>query len=409
MFNKIKMSEKNELLTLSKKEEPLFLLSKTKRKEIKKKFKKKIFSILKGEKTLTEKIINTPVKLVSTPQNILESKSTDCNTTPQINKKKLIRQISPKEIEVKYDFYTNMKNKDSIMLLFKKDYMEKLTQIDPRKRIILLDWIMEVCCLFNFKRETYHSTVVLIDNYLSQIDDLQIKDYQLVGVTCLLICAKNEEIVVPSVQNFAETTKFTYMSNDILNFEREILFTLKWKIQNLNLCFWTDYYMKKWDDFVKKENENYNNNHELLPLFFTKDKNWDLYKLFFLIIDTVSYEYYHIFKDMKILVACVLYFLIGGKLSIFNLNDIKNISQNEKLIENYYNYNIFFNDFIQKSLKIEFVEGYFSYIALFFNKSLFEIENDFSFNDKYIQDYSRIKKIVAEEIEKNINIKKSEI
>ena len=74
MFNKIKMSEKNELLTLSKKEEPLFLLSKTKRKEIKKKFKKKIFSILKGEKTLTEKIINTPVKLVSTPQNILESK-----------------------------------------------------------------------------------------------------------------------------------------------------------------------------------------------------------------------------------------------------------------------------------------------------------------------------------------------
>ena len=89
MFNKIKMSEKNELLTLSKKEEPLFLLSKTKRKEIKKKFKKKIFSILKGEKTLTEKIINTPVKLVSTPQNILESKSTDCNTTPQIKKKNL--------------------------------------------------------------------------------------------------------------------------------------------------------------------------------------------------------------------------------------------------------------------------------------------------------------------------------
>jgi hypothetical protein len=112
---------------------------------------------------------------------------------------------------------------------------------------------------------------------------------------------------------------------------------------------------------------------------------------------------------MKILVACVLYFLIGGKLSIFNLNDIKNISQNEKLIENYYNYNIFFNDFIKKSLKIELIEGYFSYIALFFNKSLFEIENDFSFNDKYIQDYSRIKKIIAEEIEKNINIKKSEI
>ena len=408
------MSEKNEILTLSKNEVPLFLLNKTRRTEIKKKSKKtktkkEIFSVSKGVKTLLkEKKINTPIKLVSTPQKILQSKSTDCNTTPQIQKKKL-RQLSLKEIKIKYDFDINMKNKDSMMVFYKKDYMEKLIQIDPRKRIILLDWIMEVCCLFNFKRETYHSTVVLIDNYLSQINDLQIKDYRLVGVTCVLISAKHKQIIVASVQNFAETTKFTYMSNDILNFEREILFTLKWKIQNLNLCFWTDYYMKKWDDFVKKENENYNNNHELLPLFFTKDKNWDLYKLFFLIIDTVSYEYYHIFKDMKILVACVLYFLIGGKLSIFNLNDIKNISQNEKLIENYYNYNIFFNDFIKKSLKIELIEGYFSYIALFFNKSLFEIENDFSFNDKYIQDYSRIKKIVAEEIEKNINIKKSEI
>ena len=408
------MSEKNEVLTLSKNEVSLFLLNKTRRTEIKKKSKKtktkkEIFSVSKGVKTLLkEKKINTPIKLVSTPQKILQSKSTDCNTTPQIQKKKL-RQISLKELKIKYDFDINMKNKDSMMVFYKKDYMEKLIQIDPRKRIILLDWIMEVCCLFNFKRETYHSTVVLIDNYLSQINDLQIKDYQLVGITCLLISAKNEEIIVPSVQNFAETTKFTYLTHDIINFEKEILLTLKWKIQNLNLCFWSDYYMKKWDDFVKEENDNYNNYKESLPLFFGNDKNCDLYKSFFLIIDTVSYEYYHIFKDMKVLVTCVLYFLIGGKLSVFNLKDIKNISQNEKLIEKYYNYNMFFNNFIRKSLQIEFIEGYFSYIALFFNESLFEIENDISFNDKYIQDYSRNKKVVAEEIEKNIKIEKNEV
>ena len=131
------MSDKNELFTLLKKEEPLFLLSKTKRTEIKNKLKikKKIFSVSKKEKIKKKKILNTPVKLVSTPQKILESKSTDCNTTPQIKKKKLIRQISPKEIEVKYDFYINMKNKDAMMLLFKNDYMEKLNQIDPRNRL----------------------------------------------------------------------------------------------------------------------------------------------------------------------------------------------------------------------------------------------------------------------------------
>ena len=70
---------------------------------------------------------------------------------------------------------------------------------------------------------------------------------------------------------------------------------------------------------------------------------------------------------------------------------------------------MFFNNFIRKSLQIEFIEGYFSYIALFFNESLFEIENDISFSDKYIQDYSRNKKVVAEEIEKNIKIEKNEV
>ena len=402
------MSDKNDLLTLLKKEEPLFLLNKTKRNEIKKKpkIKKQIFSVSKSENSQEIMTMNTPEKLVSTPQKILQSKSTDCNTTPQIEKKKTIRQISPKELEAKYDFYTNMKKKDSMSLYLKNDYMKKLNQIDSRKRIILLDWIMEVCCLFNFKRETYHSTVVLIDTFLSQINDLQIKDYQLVGVTCLLICAKNEEIVVPSVHNFAETTKFTYLTNEILNFEKKILFTLKWKIQYLNLSFWSDFYMKKWDDFVKDESENEINNNEVLPLFFGKERNIELYKIFYFIIDTISYEYSHILKDMKIIVACVLYFLIGVKLSIFNLNDIENISTNEKIIEIYYNYNMFFNSFVTKTLKLEFSQfvGYFSYISLFFNKTLFEIEDDFLNNDLNIQDYSRVKKVVADGIEKKLNL-----
>ena len=402
------MSDKNDLLTLLKKEEPLFLLNKTKRNEIKKKpkIKKQIFSVSKSENSQEIMTMNTPEKLVSTPQKILQSKSTDCNTTPQIEKKKTIRQISPKELEAKYDFYTNMKKKDSMSLYLKNDYLKKLNQIDSRKRIILLDWIMEVCCLFNFKRETYHSTVVLIDTFLSQINDLQIKDYQLVGVTCLLICAKNEEIVVPSVHNFAETTKFTYLTNEILNFEKKILFTLKWKIQYLNLSFWSDFYMKKWDDFVKDESENEINNNEVLPLFFGKERNIELYKIFYFIIDTISYEYSHILKDMKIIVSCVLYFLIGVKLSIFNLTDIENISANEKIIEKYYNYNMFFNSFVVKTLKLEFSQfvGYFSYISLFFNKTLFEIEDDFLNNDLNVQDYSRVKKVVADEIEKKLNL-----
>ena len=164
--------------------------------------------------------------------------------------------------------------------------------------------------------------------------------------------------------------------------------------------------MKKWDDFVKDESENEINNNEVLPLFFGKERNIELYKIFYFIIDTISYEYSHILKDMKIIVSCVLYFLIGVKLSIFNLTDIENISANEKIIEKYYNYNMFFNSFVVKTLKLEFSQfvGYFSYISLFFNKTLFEIEDDFLNNDLNVQDYSRVKKVVADEIEKKLNL-----
>ena len=97
------MSNKNELLTLLKKEEPLFLLNKTKRNETKKKskIKKQIFSVLKNENSQEIMTMNTPEKLVSTPQKILQSKSTDCNTTPQIGKKKNNKTNKSKRIRSK--------------------------------------------------------------------------------------------------------------------------------------------------------------------------------------------------------------------------------------------------------------------------------------------------------------------
>jgi hypothetical protein len=83
-------------------------------------------------------------------------------------------------------------NEESLILSREADYFSKQRYIDVRMRIILIDWVMEVCSQLSFKRATFHSAVVLIDVFLSKMQDLKTNYLQLLGVTCLIIAAKNE-------------------------------------------------------------------------------------------------------------------------------------------------------------------------------------------------------------------------
>jgi hypothetical protein len=83
-------------------------------------------------------------------------------------------------------------NEESLILSREANYFTKQRFIDVRMRVILVDWVMEVCSQLSFKRATFHSAVVLIDVFLSKMEDLKTNYLQLLGVTCLIIAAKNE-------------------------------------------------------------------------------------------------------------------------------------------------------------------------------------------------------------------------
>lgn len=70
--------------------------------------------------------------------------------------------------------------------------MKKQKFINPQMRGILLNWILEVSAQLGFKRETYHLSVFLIDRFLQMYENLQTGDFQLLGVTCLMISSKFE-------------------------------------------------------------------------------------------------------------------------------------------------------------------------------------------------------------------------
>jgi len=109
------------------------------------------------------------------------------------------------------------------------DYMEKQGDINPQMRAILIDWLVEVHLRFKLLPETLYLTVNLIDRFL-QIWQISRNKLQLVGVTCLLIACKYEEIYPPIVKDVVYITDNAYSEAEILQMEQAVLTTLEFEV-----------------------------------------------------------------------------------------------------------------------------------------------------------------------------------
>ncbi|KAI9073984.1 hypothetical protein K1719_044048 [Acacia pycnantha] len=110
------------------------------------------------------------------------------------------------------------------------DYMEKLQQdINPNMRGILIDWLVEVSEEHKLVPDTLYLTVNLIDRFLS-ISLTTKQKLQLVGVACMLIASKYEEICPPRVEEICFITDYTYTRDEVLKMESEVLNLLHFQL-----------------------------------------------------------------------------------------------------------------------------------------------------------------------------------
>ncbi|RRT67962.1 hypothetical protein B296_00038768, partial [Ensete ventricosum] len=75
-------------------------------------------------------------------------------------------------------------------------YMDSQVEINAKMRAILADWLIEVHHKFELMPETLYLTFHIIDRYLSMETVLR-REFQLVGVSAMLIASKYEEIWAP--------------------------------------------------------------------------------------------------------------------------------------------------------------------------------------------------------------------
>lgn len=95
-------------------------------------------------------------------------------------------------------------------------------EINVRMRRILIEWLVDVHLKFRLLPETLFLCVSLMDRFCKG-KLVQKKNYQLLGVTCMLIAGKYEEIYPPRIMDYVEITDRAYSKDDVRKMEVMVL------------------------------------------------------------------------------------------------------------------------------------------------------------------------------------------
>ncbi|KAB2030669.1 hypothetical protein ES319_D05G249300v1 [Gossypium barbadense] len=110
------------------------------------------------------------------------------------------------------------------------NFMETIqNDINSSMRAILIDWLVEVAEEYRLVQDTLYLTVSYIDRYLSG-NTMNRQRLQLLGVACMMIASKYEEICAPQVEEFCYITDNTYFKDEVLEMESSVLNYLKFEM-----------------------------------------------------------------------------------------------------------------------------------------------------------------------------------
>lgn len=130
----------------------------------------------------------------------------------------------------------------------------KLTIHKSAHRRKLLRWIYEVCRDFEYGSYTYIVTVLIIDAY-AESHGFDLEEYQLIGISSLLLGAKIEESRTRTVSEYSLVTDGAYSSDEIIKRERHILKALDYSIplKLPQFYFSIDYFNSNFPEFTLRE------------------------------------------------------------------------------------------------------------------------------------------------------------
>lgn len=117
------------------------------------------------------------------------------------------------------------------------NYFDKQTELNPRMRAILVDWLVDVHLKFRLAESTLYLAVQIVDAYLAKRQTGRTL-LQLVGITALLLASKYEDVEAPEISDCTYVCHETYEASQVMAMEIDILKTLEWRITKPNAHVW---------------------------------------------------------------------------------------------------------------------------------------------------------------------------
>merc|ERR1719186_941225 len=117
-------------------------------------------------------------------------------------------------VEYVNDIYSYLRHLETVQCV-EADYLAGQTELLPKMRAVLIDWLGGVHLQFHLLQETLYTTVAILDRFLQvEVDSIPRNKLQLVGVAAMLVASKYEEIYAPEIKDFVYITDRAYTEKE---------------------------------------------------------------------------------------------------------------------------------------------------------------------------------------------------
>lgn len=173
-------------------------------------------------------------------QNVPKKKSSKRKTTKTQKKaqiKKSRQTSSPHKLPAYNALIFDFIKANQTEINKKSNYMSTQKDINEKMRAILVDWLVDVTQKFQMAPQTLFMTVNLLDRYLT-IKQIERSKLQLLGITCLMIVGKYEEIYPPLLKDYLAVCDNAFENKEILTMEACVLSCLDFSVgRNCSFIF----------------------------------------------------------------------------------------------------------------------------------------------------------------------------
>lgn len=138
--------------------------------------------------------------------------------------------VNPQYVtEYSHEINEHLKLTEAVNIPNYPNILNNQKKINEKIRMTLINWLANIHFKFELQPETLYLAINILDQYTEK-QSIELSQYQLVGVACMLIACKYEEIYAPEIRDFIHLSKYIYSKEQILIIESRILSKLEFEI-----------------------------------------------------------------------------------------------------------------------------------------------------------------------------------